>query len=229
MIRAFSTAASGLVAQTVKQDVIANNIANVQTAGFKRQKTQAVSFEAELNNKLARTPIKDRAVYPNSPVASRVVMMGSSVDSSQGPITNTGVKTDVAIEGPGAFVVSHNGQTSQTRAGNFQINASGELCAADGALVMGQMGPIRVPDADWTIGPDGTVMDSAGSAIDRIQIEGGSEKTSLKQGSLEQANVSIVREMVDMIANMRSYEANQKVISSVDGTLEKLINDVGKV
>lgn len=231
MIRAFYTASSGLVAQTIKQDLIANNIANVNTPGFKRQKSVVASFGSELANQLATIEEKDsRPAYPGAPKGSQKVVMGSAVDSTQGQVVQTGNKTDFAIEGDGEFEISMNGKTGSTRAGNFQVNGKGELCTVDGALVMGDNGPIdRLPEDGWSVTAEGEIRDKNGAVIDKIKIVGGNEKTAIQQGSLEQANVSIMREMVDMIANMRAYEANQKVVSSVDGTLDKLINEVGKV
>lgn len=231
MIRAFYTASSGLVAQTIKQDLIANNIANVNTPGFKRQKSVVASFESTLTSELASIEEKDnRPYYPGAPRGSQKVVMGSAIDGTQGQVVQTGNKTDLAIEGDGEFEISLNGKTSSTRAGNFQINGKGELCTADGAQVMGESGPIdKLQEGGWSVTAEGEIRDKSGAKIDKIKIVGGNEKTAIHQASLEQANVSIMREMVDMIANMRAYEANQKVVQSTDGTLEKLINEVGKV
>lgn len=229
MIRAFYAASSGLVAQTVKQDVIAHNIANAQTPGFKGQKTIATSFEEELNAQLSGIRLACRPSYPDSPIAARKVLMDSAIDNTQGTIRETAFKTDLAIVGSGEFEVSRNGQTYTSRAGNLMLNNKGELCTADGANVMGENGPIQLPDDGWQVGDDGTITDKSGSTVAKIKIVGGQPNTTIKQGCLEEANVSIVSEMVEMIANMRSFEANQKVVQSVDGTLEKLINEVGKV
>ena len=229
MIRAFYSASSGLVAQTVKQDVIAHNIANAQTPGFKGQKTIAISFEDELNAQLSDVKLANRSSYPDSPVAARKVLMDSAIDNTQGPIRETGLKTDLAIVGVGEFEVSRNGQTYTSRAGNLMLNGKGELCTADGGIVMGENGPIQIPEDGWQVGDDGTITDKSGLTVAKIKIVGGQPNTTIRQGCLEEANVNVVSEMVDMIANMRSFEANQKVVQSVDGTLDKLISEVGKV
>jgi len=94
---------------------------------------------------------------------------------------------------------------------------------------MGQNGPITMPDGKWDVGRDGAI-NVDGSVVDTIKISGAEPgKTQLLQGHLENSNVNVVSEMVEMITNMRSFEANQKVLSSVDSTLDKLINEVGKV
>lgn len=229
MIRALYAASSGLVARTTKQDVIAHNIANAQTPGFKKQKVFATSFEDELSAQIGDLGPARRTSYPGSPVDAARVFMDSAVDNTQGSLRETGLNTDLAIIGNGGFEVSRNGRTYTSRAGDLQINGKGELCTADGGLVMGEKGPIQLPNSDWQVGADGTITDKNGSEIAKLKIVGGQPNTAVRQGCLEEANVSIVTEMVDMIANMRSFEANQKVVQSVDSTLEKLMSEVGKV
>jgi flagellar basal-body rod protein FlgG len=227
MIRALYTASSGLVAQANKQDTIANNIANAQTAGFKRQKVVTSSFAQQLENQLVTAKDRERPPYPDSPVAPVIVHAASAQDNTEGPIRNTGNLFDFAIDGPGAFQVSTTSGTKLTRAGNFRLDSEGELCTADGGKVLGESGPIRISGDKWEVNSDGEITVD-GANVDKIKIVGGEEgRTKLMQGSIEGANVNIVREMVDMITNIRSFEANQKVISAVDGTLDKLINSAG--
>lgn len=229
MIKALYTASSGLVAQTVKQDIIANNIANANTTGYKRKSAISASFESELTNRMASIMDSNKPSYPNSLVRARITTMGSAIDNSEGSIRETGLNTDFSIEGAGMFETTKNGRAVPSRAGNFQINAKSQLCTVDGALVNGESGPITIPaDGKWSVGADGAVRDNDGSKINKIKIVGGEKDTTIRQGSIEMANVNIVREMVDMIANMRAYEANQKVISSVDNTLGILLTQVGK-
>lgn len=229
MIRGLYTASSGLVAQTVKQDVIANNIANAQTPGFKRQRVLTASFAQELDSKMSRFPIEASPKYPRENVPSTLTLAQAGLDGSQGPIHSTGNNLDFAIEGPGAFqVISANG-TRLTRNGSFRIDIDNQLCTSDGDKVMGENGPITLPKGEWTVKADGSIY-ADGKLVDTISIAGAvSGKTNVVQGSLEATNVNVVREMVDMITNMRSFEANQKVITSIDSTLDKLINDAGKV
>jgi len=229
MIRAFYVASSGMVAQTIKQDVTANNIANAQTAGFKRKRVEMMSFANVLANKAAFVPANRRTSYPDSPVAPAIVIAREGADRSQGAIRNTGDKLDLAIDGPGVFEVKFGSGTRLVRGGSFRLNDRRELCTADGAVLLGSSGPVRVPEGEWTITSDGAVI-SNGAETDRLKLIGAKEnQTKVMQGYLESSNVNIVSEMVSMIANLRSYEANQRVITSVDRTLDKLINEVGRV
>jgi flagellar basal-body rod protein FlgF len=228
MIRALYTASSGMVAQTLKQDVIANNIANAQTAGFRRERvTQSAFAQALEESTRAMAPTK--VEYPTPQARACLVGALEATDDSQGPIRNTGNNLDFAIEGPGAFEVSTPNGGRHTRCGSFRLNANRELCTAEGWTVLGQSGPVQVPKGEWEVTPDGKVM-ADGRLVDSIKIAGAdSARTRLLQGCLEDSNVQIVSEMVAMITNMRSFEANQKMIQSVDHSLDKLINDVGRV
>lgn len=229
MISALRTAASGLLAESAKQDAIANNIANAQTAGFKRTRTASASFAEALQQALPLSTPEIMPPYPVSPTGATIVGAEDAVDTSQGVLHSTGNDLDVAIQGPGYFEISSRGSLLQTRAGNFRLGPDGELMTQDGSLVQGESGPITLPKGKVDIQPDGTIL-VGGSEIDKIKIVGGQpDHTRLEQGCIESSNVSIVTEMVAMIGNMRAFEANQKAIWAVDHTLDKLINEAGKV
>jgi flagellar basal-body rod protein FlgF len=229
MIRAFYSASSGMVAQSSKQDVIANNIANAQTLGFKRQRVTTASFAQTLERSMVGLKEADQPPYPDSPAQPVIVAADEAVDASSGPVRLTGNMLDVAIEGPGAFDVVSSGVSRQTRAGSFRVDASRELCTSDGAKVQGKSGSIHVPQGKVEITPDGTIVVD-GAEIDKIKIVGEQPgETRITQGALEESNVNVVRELTDMIVNMRSFEANQRVIGNIDKTLDKLINEGGRV
>jgi len=232
MIRALYSAASGMVAQTAKQDVIANNIANSQTPGFKRLRVVNTSFAAVLENAATATVTETttRPAYPSSPVQAAGIQAETANDTSDGPVVSTGNKLQFAIQGPGTFELGSGDSARQTRNGSFIIDKDGELANSDGEKLQGMNGPIKMPPGEWTVTEDGSIVNAKGELVDQIKISGAQQgKTRIMQGYLEQSNVNIVREMVDMIANLRSFEANQKVVQSVDQTLDKLINEAGKV
>ena len=135
LIRSLNSGVSGLRAFQTKMDVIGNNIANVETAGFKSSR---VSFAEMMNQRLGRSG----GGGESSPQNSNQVGLGvrvSSIDRdfSQGAITTTGVGTDLAIEGDGFFVVSSGNQSLMTRAGNFVFNKDGFLVDQSGNFVQG--------------------------------------------------------------------------------------------
>jgi flagellar basal-body rod protein FlgF len=232
MIRALYSAASGMIAQTAKQDVIANNIANAQTPGFKRLRVVNTSFSEALNNAASAmvTETTARPVYPSSPVQALGVQAETANDTDDGPILSTGSLLQFAIQGPGTFEVGSGDTARQTRNGSFIIDKDGELANSDGEKVQGRSGAIKMPLEKWSVSDDGSIVNARGEQLDQIKIDGAEQgSTHVMQGYIEQSNVSVIREMVDMIANLRAFEANQKVVQSVDQTLDKLINEAGKV
>ena len=229
MIRALYSAASGLVATSAKQDVIANNIANASTPGFKRVTASAVSFSQALDEQLAEIGKRQQQPrYPDVCVNPVSVMLQTAVDGSEGSAVDTANPMDLTIKGPGAFEISTASGIATTRAGRVIIDSDGDLATSAGKL-QGQSGAIKAPMGEWSVGSDGSIV-SKGAVVDRIKVAGAKDgEYSVLQGAVEGSNVNIVSEMVAMIANLRHYEANQKVVSSVDQTLEKLINEAGKV
>ena len=136
MIRAFYSASSGMVAQSIKQDTIANNIANAQTTGFKRNRIVAASFAQALEQSMVALMDANRPPYPDSPVQPVIVAADSAVDMSEGAIRQTGNMLDLAIDGPGAFEVVSSSGVRQTRGGSFRVDSTRDLCTADGAKVI---------------------------------------------------------------------------------------------
>lgn len=164
MFRSLNVAATGMVAQETKLDTIANNLANANTTGFKRQDAQ---FEDLLyQNVRAATPNATGGTSPSgTEVGCGVRIVSTSRAFSQGTIQQTGNPLDVAIEGTGFLSVSRpNGDIAYTRSGSLKVDAQGRMVTNDGLPVEP---PITIPaDAtNVTIAPDGTV--SATSAGQR--------------------------------------------------------------
>lgn len=214
--------------------VVANNIANTNTTGYKTDR--AVFAEYVM------------ATGPNTPSLSMGGLAGHSFDLTQGTVKFTGGQFDLAIQGDGFFAVETDAGQRLTRAGAFQISADGELIASDGAKVLSNGGgPIQIPpDAegvsiagDGIISADGQVIDQVGVFIangqlqrqtdTRFTAEGGSqpaEFATVLQGALEASNVSPVLEMARMIEVQRAYEAGQAALEKEDQRITQLISTV---
>jgi len=157
MMRALWTASTGMGAQQLKIDVISNNLANVNTVGYKRSRAD---FQDLLYQTL-RAPGTRNAAGQESPGG---IQLGLGVRTSQiqkvfiaGDIQQTQNELDLAIEGDGFFqVLLPNGETAYTRAGNFRRNAEGAMVTADGYVVQPEI-TIPTDATDVTIGQDGTV------------------------------------------------------------------------
>jgi len=256
MIRGLYTSATGMMAQYQKMDTITNNLANVNTTGYKKDEVITSSFQEELTKR-----INDISNYPLKSKAKNIgkMSLGVQVDEiftnfTQGSLKETQDSFDLALEGPGFFTIRvQEGNESverYTRDGSFELDDQNRMITTEGYIVMGQEGEIIVPDGDMMINEAGEIF-VEGEYIDQLQLISfedpsvlrkigdnllSAENASFKpftgkvvQGFLESANVNPVREMVDMITSLRVYEASQKALQTQDQTLEKIINEVGKV
>jgi flagellar basal-body rod protein FlgF len=170
---------------------------------------------------------------------------------------NTGLATSGTPQKNEAFftvgIPDANGNLKEyyTRDGAFKISPDKQLQTRDGYAVMGENGPISLENDKFSVEPDGTIVQN-GKTVDKLKMKEFTDTATLRkfgsnlvtttdqsqekafsgavqQGFVEQSNVNVVKEMVDMITVMRSYEANQKIIQAQDGTLDKAVNEVGSV
>jgi len=247
MIRGIYTAASGMVAESLRTDTIANNLANVNTAGYKKDVAISKDFRSMYIQRI--NDGTDAPVIGNMGVGS--VIDEIAPIHSAGPMVQTGNTFDLAIDGQGYFTVDTPNGVRYTRNGSFTRNALGELVTQDGYRVLGQNGPLRVNgdkvavSGDGQVSVDGMVTGSLQlvNFADEKQLtkEGSSlyvaaacAQTSpmegiVRQGVVEQSNVNAVSEMVNMIAGYRAYETNAKAVQAQDELLDKAVNEVAKV
>ncbi|MGC8594338.1 MAG: flagellar basal-body rod protein FlgF [Candidatus Kryptoniota bacterium] len=249
MIKGIYTSALGLIPLQKKLEVVANNLANLNTTAFKRDD----AFVDELIN--AKTLFRDGTIDPTA----KDVLQKTYTDYSQGPLEQTNNSLDVAISGDGFFVVETPDGVRLTRDGSFTLSSGGILTTRDGSVVMGNGGPIRIDNMQQlksdslVIDRDGTVK--AGQRIygqirvvvpqDYSQISkvGNSlysisdlailhdidpQSLNLRQGFLEGSNVNPIDEMIALIELQRNFEVGQKAIQSQDDSLAQA-NQVGKI
>lgn len=174
MIRALSTAATGMNALQTKLDVTANNVANSQTAGFKKGRAE---FQ-DLMYQTMRAPGANTGADTQAPnglaVGLGVRTVGTSTVQSQGDLQQTGNPTDLAVEGRGFFVVAMpNGDPAYTRDGAFKLDAEGRMVTNDGYPLASEI--VVPPDAQTvTVGHDGIVtatIDGEAEPIELGQLE----------------------------------------------------------
>lgn len=243
MIRGVYIGASGMLAETQRQDVIANNLANATTTGFRRSVTGSAPFaEALLRNMNA----------PGAPAVGALTrgaqLEGTTMLEAQGPLRSTGNPLDLALAGDAYFALDTPEGRRYTRDGAFSVAADGRLVNAAGEQVAGVGGAIRLAgaspadvSADGTVTQDGQVRGRlllATLAPGTVVSEGGSrlngtagppDGTRVRQGHLEESSVNVVTEMVELIRTMRSFEANQKAVQSHDEALQQSIARVGRM
>jgi len=217
----------GSLTQQLRFETIANNMANINTNGFKKN---IISF--------------NQALEMNSI---------SKADFTQGPVRHTGNELDVALDSEGFFKIQTGNGIRYTRDGAFTLDENGTLVTLNGDSVFGQNGPITIDGSKVTIGGDGQVQVDDES-VDRLivvdfenpqllQKEGGSmyfysgeekeistvEDVGVQQGYLESSNVNSTEEMIKMIETYRAFESVQKAIQSIDKVTDKMVNDYGLV
>ena len=257
MVRGLYTAYTGMANEQKRLDIVANNLANSATVGYKEENVTNQSFD----NVLAIKIKDDSEAYNNRPIGRMTpgVKIGEVYTNfNQGSLRQTSNPYNLALEGKGFFSMSvtdraGNNNTLYTRNGTFSVTNDGSIVDADGNHLLGESGEIMVPTdaADILIDVSGAIY-ADGVFVDNILItdfedynyltktgdtmyglaEGVVElpaAASVRQGFTEQSNVNVVSEMVEMITITRAYEANQKVITSVDRTLDLAVNSVGKV
>jgi flagellar basal-body rod protein FlgF len=244
-------AASGAILQQLKLEILANNVANVNTSGYKEDLPIFRLFDdtntnQNLDNNNQTNRLKQKISPYTPPFAVRT-------NFSTGSIRPTGNPLDLALNGDGFFTVQTAEGVRYTRQGNFSLNENGILVTQNGDPVMGQGSEIIIEGSEVTVGSDGTI-EVDGETVDQLrlvhfddltqlkkvghtmfepadglgaEIEQDADDTTVNQGFLELSNVNAIRAMTDMIEALRVSEAYQKVIHSADDATSKVINGVG--
>lgn len=224
MIRGITASRSGMSWEQSRVDVIANNVANVNTGGFQRQIAVGGEFSQMLLYRMA-----DQATQP-VPVGRLghgAELQAVVTDRSQPAIEQTDRPLDVALSGPGEFTYLGPGGPGYTRSGAFARDVAGRLVTAQGYPVLAGGRPVGEGAKVLQIKEDGTVL-ADGVAQGRLDMRGGNG-APLVVGALERSNVDLSLELTDMMVALRSYQANQRALSAQDETLAKAVSDIGRV
>lgn len=256
MVKGLYTAYTGMVQQQKRMDVITNNLANADTNGYKKEGATSVSFASVYARKIkdGSEHYLDRRIG----TLNMGVKIGETYTNyDQGSFEVTDNTYDFGLDGKGFFSISYTnkaGETSTkyTRDGSFTLTREGFLVTDDGDYVLGNNGPIQL-DVDLETKVDGMGnLYQNGVVVDTLAVvdfedynylahygesmydlvEGGVVTDAdcvVTQGVLEASNINVVEEMVSMIDISRNYESNQKAIQAIDETLDKAVNQVGKV
>ncbi|MBQ7668436.1 MAG: flagellar hook-basal body protein [Clostridia bacterium] len=249
MIRGLYTSGLGMLKETKRLDVIANNLANANTNGFKANGTVNGNFTKMLEKvQMGKTNL-DMAPYTPD-------VVNVYTDFSQGSLISTSNSTDIAIiNDDSAFfeVETQDGEKYYTRNGAFLINKEGYLVTTDNYKVLDRNGGYIRTDYEGALGisDTGEVTNSKSEILGNISIRSFENPETLerlgntylamtdtseykefrgeiKQSFLESSNVNTVNEMVNMIAVTRAYEANQKIVQAQDEMLSRA-NTIGKI
>jgi flagellar basal-body rod protein FlgF len=210
-----------------RQEIVANNLANAETTGFKGERVFA------------------RVVGDSIPVAD------TTTDLRAGAIRETGAPLDLAMDGDGYFVVDTPNGERLTRGGSFTLDTDGQVVDANGNALLGEGGPIVASSGTVEVDRSGAVRVN-GTEVDRLRVETVPPNVELtheagtlflpdaarasqppadrkvRQGALEESNVGTIDSMVDLISIQRAYAAVQRAVTTLDGIRETISNDLGK-
>jgi flagellar basal-body rod protein FlgF len=227
MITGIYQSAMGMDALLKMQENTAQNLANISTTGFKKAWLEVAS---------------------SGPTSQTV---STRVDLSSGSLQVTDNPNNLALSGDGYFTVETPAGTAYTRDGNFHLDNQGRLVTDKGYAVQGTRGDVVLEKNNFTVSENGDVIVD-GNSVDRLAIASGSgpmqrvggnclefvdpesvqvldaENVHVQQGVLEGSNVSTVDSMVEIMNNVRLFEANQKALESQDETMQQAVSDVGK-
>jgi flagellar basal-body rod protein FlgF len=240
----FYAACQGMRTQSQVLELIANNLANVNTTGYLAGQSSFYSIFASSRGTL-RDPL-------NQALNDFDSADQTTLDLTSGNLQRTGNPFDLAIQGEGFFAVKTKAGTRYTRNGNFHVSPTGELTTAAGDLVLGAKGPVMVPAGQVSISGDGTVsVDGAAAGKLRIvafvpgtQIEAEGDSlysapaktavpaldSSVRQGMLEASNVNAIASVVNLLTVERNHEMLQRALSAFYSEFDQVAaNDLPKV
>ena len=237
MLLRLRNAAASMAELSQRQDRVASNLANANTAGYLRDRAFA-------------TALRERLDAEGAPQSTRVA--GQVADVTAGPLVETGNALDFALDGAGFFAVQgDDGRTRYTRAGSFVLDASGTVRSPQGhALLRDDGAPLTVPPSGGeiavTAGGEVTVGGAAVGRIQTVEVEDPSQlvrldgasfdaagvavrpgESRVRQGFVAGSNVDAVGEMVDLIAHVRLFESQQKSLRTTDEVLGAVTRDLG--
>ncbi len=235
MNKAVYIALSGAVLRQLHMDVIAQNLANADTAGYKRDRVSFNDYLLPQDLMSQETDLKVMSIH--SPLIT---------DFSAGNLIKTGNPLDIAIDGKG-FIALEGSRF--TRRGDLKRDSNGYLTTHNGIKVLGDKGTIRLPEGKIQISLTGSIsvngveadviqivdfkendnLLKAGESIFQADVQGTKANAEVKQGYLETSNVSIISEMVRMIQTMREFETYQKAIQTFDEAAGKINNEIGRL
>jgi flagellar basal-body rod protein FlgF len=240
---------AGLAAQTQALELVAHNLANLGTTGYRGEQTTFRSLLAA--HDLSGSGAVSRN-FINAAINNFGVLGGSRLDLKSGSVAPTGNPLDVAVAGSGFFAVQSAQGVLYTRDGSFHVSSTGQLVTSQGNTVLGEQGPVTLPNGAVAISSDGTIS-VEGTVVDKLRLAEFPPGTSLTalgnatysapagsalaaagssvmQGMLEGSNVSATEGVVQLLTVQRNAEMLGRAFSALDGQLNQIaVQDLPKV
>ena len=249
MFKGFYNLTSGMLSQGRRLDIVANNITNITTAGYKSDRYTDSTFRDVLINRVGN---KSRKVEERLGNQSYILAPSQLyTDFTEGLLEDTDLPLDFAIRGDGFFAIEQDGGTAYTRSGSFSIDDEGYLTLSGQGRVLSNNGqPIYLYTDKVNADGSGNLYTEAGEYIDTLGVytfadngalernprglfvgDGATVSTDhmIYQKKLERSNVSMVDEMVLMMSTQRALQSAAQMSKIYDQVITKATNDIGKM
>lgn len=248
MFKGFYNLTSGMLSQGRRLDVVANNMTNVSTSGYKAEHYTDSTFQEHITSRVGN---KDKS-NPDELGGSSYILAPSRLytDYSQGYLEPTGMPLNFALEGDGFFSIQTPQGVAYTRSGNFSLDEEGYLClppegrvlSADGNTIQLGSHPSNADASGALYDEDGTLLGTLGvfTFADTAQLSQNARglftgagaqasDTPVTWKALERSNVDLVQQMVTMMSSQRALQSAAQLSKMYDQLMSKASNDLGRV
>lgn len=249
MSRGFYSLTSGMLTQQRKINISSNNVANINTAGYKKEQAITSNFGNILINKYKQNGINEEATPINDVSLIRTVVENNTIHS-QGTLEETGSMTDFAIMGAGFFAVDNNGQILYTRNGSFNVDEEGYLVSEGIGRVQGEFGDIYIGGDKFDFAEDGSIIVEE-EVVDSIAVYDFLDYNNLNKfgegmfisdaepdlldyprivnKTIERSNVNITEELTNILSSQRALQNAAQALKIYDMINDKAVNEIGKI
>lgn len=226
MIRGIAASRAGMAWEQSRADVIANNVANINTQGFKRSVAVGAEFGEILIRRMGdqESEASNRAI---GALGNGAVLALVATEGTTGALLPSDNPLDVALTGEGEFTFETPAGRGYTRSGSFHRSADGTLVTTEGFPLLVGGRSVGAGAKSVVIRPDAEVVVD-GQSAGRLDIRGGAA-TRLEVGALEASNVDLARETTDLITALRSFQVNQRALQVQDQILAKAVSELGRL
>jgi len=251
MTRGLYISGTGMMLQRRQMEITTNNIANADTTGYKKDYLLSHSFDSVLVKRINDNTTTVSGIRNVGPMHLGTQVDQKHIDFTEGNIETTLRNTDLALIGDAFFVIGTTEGERFTKNGAFYVDNEGYLVDGNANFLLGQNGPIYVGGTNFTVSELG-VITIDNQVVDTIRVVSFNDNQTLRkqgsslffateapmaqtntfrmlQGSLEASNVEIGREMVNMLTLYRTYETNQRMITLIDESVGRAVNDIGRL
>ena len=250
MVKGFYNLTSGMASQQHRLNVVANNMTNISTAGFKAEHYTDRTFDEVMVSRIGNTiksPYQTMETYQSHILAPDHLY----TDFTQGSFEETNLPLDFAIQGEGFFAIQTVDGVAYTRAGSFTLDNEGYLCLSELGRVLDREGePIQLPTDKLEVDAQGSLSTEGGEYLATLGVymfedngelertpyglftgEGAqiNEDARIRHKMVERSNVSMVKEMVNMMATQRALQSAAQMSKIYDQVINRIVNDIGRL